>query len=132
MPVIDTSALLQLVASRVTDHRLDARLAGEPVLRVPHLIDVEFLHALRRLLRRGEIDTESAVFARERFGELALARFPHHPLRDRIWQLRENLTAYDAAYVALAEALDVPLVTTDEKLARAPGHTAEIELFSVR
>ena len=90
------------------------------------------LHALRGLTSRGELSEERAADARTDFAELALIRYPHRPLSDRVWKLRHNLTAYDATFVALAEALDVPLVTCDARLAGAPSHSAEIELFGPR
>ena len=80
----------------------------------------------------GELSDERAADARTDFGDLAIVRYPHIALSERIWELRHNLTAYDAAYVALAEALDVPLVTCDRHLNQAPGHTADVELFSTR
>jgi predicted nucleic acid-binding protein len=82
------------------------------------------------MLRRGQISAERAHDARADFAELTLVRYPHEPLGDRVWDLRENLTAYDATFVALAEALDVPLVTCDARLAGAPGHDAQIELYA--
>jgi predicted nucleic acid-binding protein len=77
-----------------------------------------------------EIGDERAADARSDFAELALVRYPHQPLNDRVWELRHNLTAYDATFVALAEVLAAPLVTCDARLASAPGHDARIELFS--
>lgn len=104
------------------------RLGADGDLHAAHLIDVELLHALRRLVLLGELTAERAGDARTDFAELALTRYPHEPLADRIWELRTNLTAYDAAFVALAEALDAPLLTCDAHLAAAPGHRAGIEL----
>ena len=69
--------------------------------------------------------------ARMDFGDLAIVRYPHEPLNDRVWELRHNLTAYDATFIALAEALDAPLVTCDGRLAAARGHRARVELFDV-
>jgi predicted nucleic acid-binding protein len=68
---------------------------------------------------------------RKDFADLAIVRYPHQPLADRMWELRHNLSAYDAAFVALSEALGVPLVTCDGRLASSSGHQAEIELFPV-
>ncbi len=73
---------------------------------------------------------DRASDVRSDFSSLALVRYPHMALADRIWELRHNLTAYDAAYVALAEALGVPLITCDRRMSESPGHTAEVELFS--
>ncbi|MCA1605247.1 MAG: type II toxin-antitoxin system VapC family toxin, partial [Acidobacteria bacterium] len=107
-------------------------LSGDPDLHAPHLIDVEILHALRRLVARGRLTEERAVDVRVDFGDLTIVRYPHHPLADRIWELRHNITAYDAAFVALSEALDVPLITCDARLASAGQHSSAIELFEPR
>lgn len=128
MLVIDCSAAIDaLVEPR--DKRLVERLSGARELHAPHLIDVELLHALRRLVAAGTLTAERAEYVREDFGALRIRRYAHHPLADRIWALRDNLTAYDAAFVALAEALAVPIVTCDARLATAPLHEAEVELF---
>ncbi len=131
MLVVDTSAVLEALAARDPAPGLVERLAGDDGLHGPHLLDTELLHALRRLTRTGAISEERAADARGDFAELALARYPHEPLNDRVWELRHNLTAYDATFVALAEALGVPLVTCDARLASASGHRARVELFSV-
>ena len=131
MLVVDTSALLDALSGRDPMPALIARLASDGDLHAPHLIDVELLHALRRLTLDNSISAERADDTRTDFGELTLVRYPHHELSDRIWGLRHNLTAYDAAFVALAERLGVPLITCDARLAAAPGHDADIELFTV-
>ena len=105
------------------------RLSSDPDLHAPHLLDVECLHALRRLCLSGDLSEDRAADVRTDFRDLAVIRYPHEELADRIWELRHNLTAHDAAFVAVAEALDAPLVTGDGKLAAAPGHGARIELF---
>ena len=130
MLVVDTSAVLEALAARDPAPALIGRLADDGDLHVPHLIDIEVLHALRRMSMNHEISDERAVDARSDFAELALVRYPHHPLSDRIWELRHNLTAYDASFVALAEALAAPLITCDARLASGPGHAAHIELFT--
>jgi predicted nucleic acid-binding protein len=127
--VVDASAVLEAIVGRNTAPALIERLTGDGDLHAPHLIDIEVLHALRRLAFVGEVSDERASDAIVDFGELALVRYPHRGLSDRIWELRHNLTAYDAAYLALAELLDVPLVTCDERLWRAPDHSAVIEVF---
>jgi predicted nucleic acid-binding protein len=129
MLVVDTSAVLDALVSREPAPQLVERLADDGDLHAPHLIDVELLHALRRLAATGAIADDRAADARGDFADLALVRYPHDPLSDRIWELRHNLTAYDSAFVALAEALDTPLVTCDARLASAPGHGATVELF---
>ncbi len=129
MLVVDTSAALAALLPTPSSARLVARLAADGDLHAPHLIDVELLHALRRLTRREEISAERAEAVREDFHDLAVVRYPHVDLLDRMWQLRDTITAYDAAFVALSEALDVPLVTVDARLAGASGHAATIESF---
>jgi predicted nucleic acid-binding protein len=127
--VLDTSAALAALVAHPPIEELLTRLADDGDSHVPHLIDVEVIHALRRLVARGELTEDRAGDARSDFADLALVRYPHHPLADRMWELRGTLSAYDAAFVALAEALDVPLITCDGHLARARGHHARVELF---
>lgn len=126
MLVVDTSAVLAALASRPSDPALVKRLADDGDLHAPHLIDIEILNALRGLVRGGQLSEDRAQDVRTDVEELAITRYGHQPLADRVWALRENLTAYDAAFVALAEALEVPLVTCDARLASAPGVTAEL------
>ena len=130
MIVVDTSAVLDALLVRPRNEPLIARLADDGDLHAPHLVDVEFLHALRRLVKAGKLDQESADQIRSDFALLALTRYPHTHLADRIWELRTTLTAYDAAFVALAEVLDIVLVTSDRRLARSPGHRAQVEVFT--
>lgn len=130
MLVVDTSAVLEAIVARDPAPALIERLADDGDLHAPHLIDIEVLHALRRLNALGELSEERALDARADFAELTIVRYPHLGLSDRIWELRHNLTAYDAAYVALAETLEVRLVTCDRRLSGAPGHAAHIELFA--
>jgi predicted nucleic acid-binding protein len=130
--VVDSSAVL--AALTASDHALGLleRLAHDGDLHAPHLIDTEFLHALRRMTMNDELSEDRAADARTDFADLAVTRYPHQPLSDRVWQLRPNLTAYDATFVALAEALDTTLVTCDARLVTAPSHHAGIELFPAR
>lgn len=128
MIVLDTSALLELLLGTRDRARVASRVASAAVLNAPHLIDVEVLHVLRRYERGGVIPSARAEVALRALGALDLDRHPHEPLLRRAFELRKNLTAYDAIYVALAEALDAPLVTRDERLVRAPGVRAEIEV----
>jgi predicted nucleic acid-binding protein len=130
--VVDTSAALEAIVALDPPIGLIERLSEDGDLHAPHLIDIEVLHALRRLCARGELSEERAVDARTDFRELAVVRYPHVGLGDRIWELRDNLTAYDAAYVALAEALGVPLVTCDRPMRDAAGDTVRVELFAKR
>ncbi len=121
MIVVDTSAVLAALLARPPNARLVTRLAADGDLHAPHLVDVEFLHALRRLLRRGEVTGDRVAQVRLDFADLSITRYPHTMLADRIWALRENLTAYDAAFVVLAELLGAPLVTVDARLGRVSG-----------
>lgn len=129
MLVIDTSAALAALTASDPPPGLLERLAADSDLHAPHLIDTEFLHALRRMTISGQISQERAADARTDFADLALTRYPHQPLSDRIWELRHNLTAYDATFVALAETLDAILVSCDGRLSAAPKHLSHIELF---
>lgn len=117
MIVFDASAA---VLALLNDGDARRSLASEPVA-VPHLADSELAHALRAQVLRGHVDASQAGTALDRWTRLGLRRYAAHGFLDRIWQLRATLTAYDATYVALAEALGCPLVTADARLARAPG-----------
>ena len=129
MIVVDAStaveALLRTPAATAVERRL---FESGQTLHAPHLIDVEVAQVLRRYARTGEIDPERCREALDDLLDFPMTRYPHDVLLPRVWALRDNLTAYDAAYVALAEALDAPLVTRDRRLASAPGHAARIEL----
>ena len=129
MIVVDTSALIGVLVGRPQIDALVARIVGDPDLHAPHLIDVEILDALRRLVASTDLSQDRAEDARTDYADLVIARYPHQPLADRIWELRQTITAYDAPLVALAEALDCPLVTCDRRLGRAVGHRARIEVF---
>ena len=110
--------------------RIAARLATPAeTLHAPHLLDVEVAHALRRLAISRAISVVRAEEALADLGAMRVRRYPHAWLLPRMWQLRSNMSAFDAAYVALAETLDASLVTADGALARAPGHAAKIELY---
>jgi predicted nucleic acid-binding protein len=126
--VPDSSALLHAFQARDPSPALLSRL-GAAQLHAPHLLDVEFLSALRGLVRGKKLGADRAQDARDNFQDLRIIRYSVTGLADRIWALRDNLTAYGACYVALAEALDCPLVTSDAKLAKAPGHRAEVEVY---
>ena len=130
MIVVDASMLALAVADHGTDgHRARDRLRRDPDLHAPHLVDLEVISALRRLNDAGEIQQEQAEAALEALSELTLVRYPHLPLASRIWELRPNLTPYDASYVALAEGLACPLVTGDRRIARASGVRCEVEIL---
>ncbi len=129
MIVLDASALVELLLGTSLGGSIARRIADPAVaLHVPHLADVEVAQALRRYVRSGGLDDTAAAEAIEDLRSLDLERHPHEPLLDRVWALRDGLTAYDAVYVALAEALGATLVTCDGKLARAPGMAVLVEL----
>ena len=129
MIVVDASALLEILlrtrAAKAVEDRLFAPLQ---TLHAPHLLDVEVAQVIRRYAASGEIDGERGRLALTDLADFPLRRYPHDFLLPRIWDLRSNLTAYDAAYIALAEALDAPLVTCDRRLATAAGHHARVEI----
>jgi predicted nucleic acid-binding protein len=129
MLVADASVVVEILLQSQAAPRMQARLfdAGEVVC-APHLIDLECAQALRRYTRAEAMSTSRASAALTMLLELPLVRFEHTPLLERVWQLRHALTAYDAAYVALAEALDAPLVTRDRAFAHVPTR-ARIEVF---
>lgn len=130
MIVVDASALLEFLLQTPVGMRVEARLFREgEALHSPHLVDVEVTQALRRLVRAGEVSAVRAADAMADLADLDLHRHAHLDLLKRAWQLRDNVTAYDAMYVALGEALEAPLVTCDQPLARAPGHRARIEVI---
>lgn len=129
MIILDASALLELLLDTTSGAGVSRRLSetGEDA-GTPHLLDVEVTHALRGLEKRGDLTAARAFEALQDLHDFPLRRYRHVLLLPRIWELRKNLTAYDAAYVALAEALGAPLLTRDRRLANASGHTARIEL----
>jgi predicted nucleic acid-binding protein len=127
--VIDASALLELLLGTDRAERVAARaLAPEERLHAPHLIDIEIAQALRRLAQLEDITSVRAQQALDDYAALVVDRHAHRDLMPRIWELRDSVTAYDGAYVALAEALDAPLLTCDTKLGRSHGHRAKMEV----
>ncbi len=128
--ILDASALVELVLGTASGQLIAARIADPAEdLHAPHLADLEVLQALRRYVREGMLDADTAADALEIFRALDLERHAHEPLLDRVWELRKNLTAYDAAYVALAEVLDDVLLTCDGPLSRTPGLGARVTLI---
>ena len=130
MIVVDASVVLDALATPTPNPDLAHRLDQDKDFRAPHLIDIEVASALRRLVSEGELHHDRAADALSDLHALRIVRYPHLSLVDRVWELRDNLTTYDAAYVALAEILEVPFVTCDTRLAGSPGHQAEVELFA--
>ncbi len=129
MIVVDASVVVTALADDGDDgDRARDRLRNDR-LAAPHLLDIEVVSAWRRLAAAGQIDERRAELARTDLRELRIERVAHGPLVERCWQLRSNMTAYDAAYVALAEMIDAPLLTADAKLANTPGPTCTIEVL---
>jgi predicted nucleic acid-binding protein len=127
--VVDASALVVALSDDGPDGDLvRRRLRGES-LAAPELVDLEVVSVLRKQLAIGALDGRRAGLALTDLADLPLRRVPHLPLLARCWELRDNLTVYDAAYVALAEVLDAPLVTADSRLGRAPGTTCQIDVL---
>jgi predicted nucleic acid-binding protein len=129
MIVVDASAMIEVLL------RTPAAIAVERwlfdpgrTLHAPHLLDVEVAQVVRRYAAKGEIDDERGRAALADLSDFPLRRYPHEFLLPRVWDLRNNLTAYDAVYIALAEVLDAPLLTRDHRLAAAAGHHARVEL----
>ena len=129
MLVVDASVLVVALADDGTDgDSARARLRGER-LAIPELADLEVASVLRRQIRAGALDGRRASLALDDLAALPAQRAPHRPLLARCWELRDNLTLYDAAYVALAEAMHAALLTGDRRLARATGPHCPIEVF---
>jgi len=128
--VLDASAAIDWLLQTTAGQRIDQRIfSHNESLHAPHLLDLEVAQVLRRLVREGAVSAHRADQAIEDLLDLRITRYPHFVLLPRIWQLRNNFSAYDAAYVALAERLGARLLTRDARLASASGHTAPIELF---
>ena len=129
MIVLDASTALEVLLRTPAGSTLERRLFGSAEsLHAPHLIDVEVAQVLRRFSRSGHLNPDRCREALADLSDFPLTRYPHGLLLPRVWELRMNLTAYDAVYVALAEALDAPLLTRDRRLASAPGNRARVEL----
>ena len=125
MRVVDAGVIVELVANDLDPARL-----GEEELAVPHLIDSEVTNVLRRLVLQKVLTEKQGAFALDGFTRLALTRFPADWLRPRMWALRHNLSAHDATYVALTEMTGASaLLTTDIRLANAPGINCPIEVL---
>ena len=130
MIVVDASAITEFLLQTPLGARVEARLFRDHAeFHAPHLIDVEVVQALRRLVRTGEVRPGRAQEAVEDLAGLDIRRHAHIDFVGRAWGLRDNLTAYDAMYVALAEAIDAPLVTCDGPLGATPGHAVRIDVI---
>lgn len=132
MIVLDASATVELLLGTALGNVVAARVSAEgETLHAPHLLDVEVAQVIRRFVLRGRLDQPRALAALRDLVDLGFTRYPHDVLLERVWQLHQNVSAYDAVYLALAEALGVPLLTTDERLSRTLGHDVAIELVAV-
>lgn len=131
MIVLDASGALEWVLGRPLAKQVDI-IVNEPgeSIHLPHLWSVEMTQVLRRLVRRGLVTSDRGRQALHDTAELRAARYEHEPLLPRVWELRDNLSAYDAVYVALAEALPATLVTSDARIAAAPGHRATVHVLT--
>jgi predicted nucleic acid-binding protein len=131
--VLDASAALELILRTPAGEIVAARIAppGES-LHAPHLIDLEVAQVLRRYESSRTLSPERAREALEDFMDLEVTRYSHEALLPRIWELRKNTTAYDGAYLALAEALGAGLLTADVRMASMPGHEARVEVVAGR
>ncbi len=129
MIVLDASVVVDLLLDLLpAAAHIAARLKDEKTLAAPHLLDVEVAQVVRRFVLARKLDPARAERALQDLADMPLRRYPHTPLLERISSLRDNATAYDAAYLALAEALAAPLLTRDAALAVVPGSRAVIEL----
>jgi predicted nucleic acid-binding protein len=126
--VVDASALLEVLLQSGAAAAVEARLFGGDTLHAPHLLDLEVTQVLRRYERAGELSSRRGREALADLAAFRIERYAHHLFLERVWSLRTNATAYDACYLALAEALDAPLLTMDRRLAGVPGHGATVEV----
>jgi predicted nucleic acid-binding protein len=127
--VVDASALLEVLLRTPSTEAVEKRLfATHETLHAPHLLDVEVAQVIRRYAAAREINQERGREALADLDAFPIRRYPHGFLLSRVWELRNSLTAYDAVYVALAEALDAPLLTSDRRLAKTASHHIHVEL----
>ena len=130
MLIVDASCLYEVVADARHAERVRRRLAGDPDQGAPHLVDVEVLNVIRRDRLLGRLDATAAHQAVDDLRAWPGERFGHRSLLERAWELRANVRAWDAVYVALAEALGATLVTLDARLARVPGLRCPVEVLA--
>ncbi len=129
MIVVDASAVIEVLFRTEVAPQIEKRIfASTQTLHAPHLLDLEVAQVLRRYATAGDIEADRGLEALADLADLPVTRYPHDLFLPRIWELRHNLTAYDAVYVALAETLSAPLLTRDVRLASASGHSAVIEV----
>jgi predicted nucleic acid-binding protein len=130
MLIVDASCLYEVLADAKRSDRVRARLASDRDQGAPHVVDVEVLSIVRRDRMLGRLDPTAARQAIEDLRDWPGERFGHGGLLERAWELRENVRAWDAVYVALAEALDATLLTLDARLGRAPGLACPVEILA--
>ena len=130
MIVLDASAALELLLNTPRSATIADRVfAVDESLHAPHLIDLEIAQVLRRLVRKSEIEPNRALEVFEDFADLGITRYPHEMLLPTIWSMRDNATAYDAAYLALAVELDATLLTCDSALKSIPGYSRRVTVI---
>lgn len=130
MIVVDSSIILEVLLRTKSAESIEKKIFSRgQTLHAPHLIDIEIAQVIRRYISAGELTPERGMQAIEDLIDVRITRYSHDIFLPRIWELRTNMTAYDAAYVALAEILDSPLLTRDAKLARSQGSMAKIQLI---
>jgi predicted nucleic acid-binding protein len=128
--VVDASAVIAVLLNSAAGRRVAVLIRPPQIsLHAPQLLDVEVLQVLRRNVLSGGLTVERGAIGVEALGQLDITRYGHEELAPRIWALKQSLSAYDAAYVALAEVLNAPLLTLDARLAAAPGHQADVHLI---
>lgn len=130
MLIVDASCLYEVLADTERSERVRGRLASDADQAAPHVVDVEVLSIVRRDRMLGRLDATAARQAIEDLRDWPGERFGHGGLLERAWELRENVRAWDAVYVALAEALDATLLTLDARLGRAPGLACPVEVLA--
>ena len=129
MIVLDASAAVDWLVQAAAAPRIESRIfSHNQSLHAPELLDLEVAQVLRRLVREGKLSASRAEQAIQDLLDMRITRYPHLVLLPRIWQLRHNLSAYDAAYIVLAEKLEATLLTRDARLASTPGHAATVEV----
>lgn len=131
MIVIDASALIEALLGTEIGLEILDRCAGSD-LHAPHLIDLEVSNVLRRMVRRGVVPPAQGSAVVESFASSFVERWDHREFLVRAWQLRDQLSSYDAVYIAMAEILDAPLITSDAGMKAAIAHKAHVELFRPR